>query len=195
MATVEIDEVELQQHRNLKTLVERMLQDGRTKKQVTAAIKTINPKAELTDPEPEPWEAETKSLREQLAEEKKLREEAEAKRDQDAKIAAIAVKQEKGWDRLKSERWTEEGLKKVKELMDSEGILDPLIAASHIEKLNPPHSPIAPNSGSGPWNFMEPPAEEDVDLKKLIETKGDSMPLVDKMVRDALADVRGTPRR
>src|SRR5229473_2345550 len=104
MPTIEIDEVELQQSRKLKELVEAMAKDPRTRREFTKLVRTVNPESKLQDPPAEPWEDKLVTLEKQLADE---------------------------------------------------------------------------------------PADGDADLKRLIETKGESMPLTDKMVREALADHRG----
>ena len=92
------------------------------------------------------------------------------------------------------EQLTAAGEESVRKLMEEKGITDPEIAWAYHQRLHPPQSPIQ-NSGSGAWNFLEPPADDQVDLKRLIETKGESIPLIDKMARDALADIRGQQRR
>jgi hypothetical protein len=78
--------------------------------------------------------------------------------------------------------------------MDAKGILDPEDAALIFERDNPPPPPAMPG-GSGPWNFMEPSPESGDDIKKLIESKGENGLLLDKMVREGLAEVRGTQGR
>ncbi len=78
--------------------------------------------------------------------------------------------------------------------MEDKGILDADIAAAYFEKQHPPQAPVTPG-GSGAWNFMDMPADGDADLKKLVETKGESEQLIQKMAIDALNDVRGASRR
>lgn len=190
MPLIEVDEAEVQQSRKLKELVETMAKDPRTRREFTKLVKTVNPESKLPDPPAEPWEDKVTALEKQLADERKAREDAEAKRAQDERLGTIKQRQDREFGELRQAKWTDDGLKKVQELMDQEGILSPLIAASHIERLHPPQAPVTP-SGSGSWNFAELSDDGDADLKKLIDTKGESMPLTDKMVRDALADHRG----
>ena len=74
------------------------------------------------------------------------------------------------------------------------GHLDPLDAAAIVEKSMPPQAPVTPG-GSGAWNFMDTPNEGEVDLKKMIETKGAQDRIPEKMAWDAINEMRGTPRR
>jgi hypothetical protein len=194
MATVEVDELELQQNRNARALVEGLAKNPRTAKKLHELIKTVNPDAKIADPPADPYEQDLSDLRAELAEEKKARKEAEAKREQDDKFKSIETKQAQGFAELRRDKWTEDGIEKVKKVMEERGILDVEIAAAYIERQFPQQVPIQPN-GNGAWDFTVLPDDGDKDLKSLIETKGESSPLLDKMAREALADIRGTQRR
>jgi hypothetical protein len=68
-------------------------------------------------------------------------------------------------------------------------------AVAIFERRNPPTTPIAPG-GSGAWNFMDDASgDADADIKKMIETKGNSEALLNSMVNKTLQEVRGTQRR
>lgn len=190
----EISEADLLQNSKLRELVQGLAKNPRTARQFAQLVKSHDPSLDIKEPPPDPAEERFAKLEQELAAEKKAREEDRVKREQDGKLDGIRSKQEREFAQLKGEKWTEDGLKAVQELMESEGILSPLIAASHIEKLHPPAAPVGP-SASGGWNFFESVADGDADLKKLIETKGESVPLIDKMVRDTLTDIRGPQRR
>jgi hypothetical protein len=124
-------------------------------------------------------------LEAKIAAEAAAREKAGA----DAKIASLQAKQEEAFARLRKQRWTEEGITGIKKLMDEHAILDVDIAASAFEKLHPPAAPIQQGRVGG-WNLFEAPQDDDADWKKLLETKGESEPLVDNLARKALVEHR-----
>lgn len=194
MATVEVDELELQQNRSLRALVEGLAKNPRTAKKLHSLIKEIQPDAKLAEPPADPYEDRFATLEKELAAEKKARADESAKREQDTKIQSLQQKQDADFADLRRNKWTDDGIEKVKKIMEERGILDVEVAASYIEKQFPQQQPVTPN-GSQSWNFLELPADNNDDLKKLIETKGESAPLLDKMARDALADIRGQQRR
>ena len=198
MPAVEIDEAELARLRSVETRVGALLKNPGARKKLAAAVKDVNPKDPLAAEADavDPVEQRFADLQAQLAAEKKAREDSEAKRTQDATLAGLAKVRTDGIAALRAEKWTDAGIAAVEKLMEEKGILDPLDAAAIYERAHPPTVPIAPTSGSGGWNFMAAPAEDQTDLKSLIETKGESIPLVDKMAWDAIQEVRGaSPRR
>lgn len=190
---VEIDEAELKRLQVLESQVGALLKNPSARKKLAAAVKEVNPKDSLAAEADavDPVEKRFADMEARLAAEAKAREEAEAKRTQDSRLAQLAEVKNRGIARLRQDRWTEEGIKGVEKLMEDKGILDPLDAAAIYERDHPPQAPLVPSSGSGSWNFMAPPAETETDLKQLIETKGENIPLVDKMAWGAIQEVRG----
>jgi hypothetical protein len=69
-----------------------------------------------------------------------------------------------------------------------------MIAAAYIEKQNPTPPPVTP-SATGSWDFINGVQDGEKDLKSLIESKGNSESIVDKMAKDALSDFRGSNTR
>lgn len=191
MPTVEIDETELLQNRQLRSMVETLGKNPRTARKFAELVKEVNPDAKINVPPPDPVESQVAELAKELAAERKAREEDKAERERNEKINSIARRRDEGFAKLRTERWTDDGLKKVEELMEKEGILDPLVAAAYIEKQNPLPEPVTPNH-TGSWNFLEMPQETDAALKSLLETKGDNDVLADKMARDALNEFRAS---
>ncbi len=195
----DIDEAELTQLRNLRTQVGALLKNPAAKRTLAKAVKLVNPDDPLAKEADavDPIDQRFADMEKELAAEKKAREAAEAKRDQDVRFAQLAETRTRGIAHLRQvERYTDDGVKAVEKLMEEKGILDPLDAAAIYEKQHPPQMPIVPSSGSGGWNFMAPPAETETDLKQLIETKGENIPLVDRMAWGAIQEVRGaSPRR
>ena len=198
MPAVEIDEDELKQLQTLRTQVGSILKSPAARKKLAAAVKDVNPKDPLAAEADavDPIEAKFAEMEKQLAAERKAREDAEAKRTQDAKLGELSTLRSNGIARLRQDKWTDAGITAVEKLMEEKGILDPLDAAAIYEKQHPPAMPIVPSTSSGSWDFMAPPAETETDMKALIESKGESVPLVDKMAWGAIQEVRGaSPRR
>lgn len=92
-------------------------------------------------------------------------------------------------------QYTEEGVKAIEKIMVDKGLTDPLDAAAIFDRDNPAPTPAAP-SGMGAWNFMEQaPGDDQVDISKLIETRGASEQLADKMAYDTLNSIRSQNAR
>lgn len=194
MPKVEVDEEELLRDRKLRDTLGKIVANPKAKLLLQEAHKMVDPQAITPELDAQ------KPVNDQMTEfGKKIddfiskQETKEADREKQSKLDALNANIAKGLDKLRSERWTEDGIKGVQEIMEKHGILDVEIAASHYEKLHPPQDLVKPGGGS--WNFFETPSDDDADLKKLLDTKGQSMPLTDKMVHEALADVRGQARR
>jgi hypothetical protein len=189
----DISEEELRAYRVLQGTVATMLRHPKAGVLLEEAHKAVDEKA----PTPRLDEQrrreeilagpnkEIADLKAMIAAEKTEREKAGA----DAKIASLQAKQEEAFARLRKQRWTEEGITGIKKLMDEHAILDVDIAASAFEKLHPPAAPIQQGRVGG-WNLFEAPQDDDADWKKLLETKGESEPLVDNLARKALIEHR-----
>lgn len=194
MPTVEVDEEQVRRDNALRVTVSKILAKPESKALMEQAYKLVDPNAvtpeldarKIVDDRVGKTEATVAELRQQIADDKAAREQADRMSQLDAKV-------EKSFSRLRQQGVTEEGIAGVKKIMEDEGIVNPEIAWAHFEKLHPPQNPVAPNTGS--WNFLDQPAEGADDLKKLIETRGESNQLVDKMAFEALNEVRGVSRR
>ncbi len=195
MPTVEIDETELLQNRQLRGMIEALGKNPRTAREFAKLVKEVNPDAKINVPPPDPLEERVAKLADELAEERKARAEDKAMSEKDRKLAQIAHDRDVGFAQLRQQRWTDDGLKKVEELMEQKGILDPLIAAAYIEKQNPLPEPVTPNA-SGSWNFLEPQAiDADANIKALLDSKGENDMVADKIALTALSELRGQQRR
>lgn len=193
--TVEVTEEEYARDQALRSTVAKILADPKAKLLVQQAQKIVDPNARTPELDQqnaikEPVSAIEKQMSDFLAEQRKDRDEREA-RD---KVAKLSGEIEAGKAKLRREGWTDEGLAAVDKLMTERGIMDPEIAAAYHLSKNPPPAPVTPG-GSGAWNFMDMPKDQDDDLKRLVETKGESEPLLHKMAIDALTEVRGQSRR
>lgn len=192
---VEVDEEELLRDRTLRGVLNKMLANPEAKLRLQQAHRMVDPQA--VAPELDALERgksandevlkEVNSLKEQLAKEK-------ADREQQLKLTQLNDKIEQGLLALRRQGVTEEGIAGVQKIMDEEGILNPEIAWAAFEKRHPPQNPVNP-SGSGAWNFMEMQSDTSDDLKKLVESRGESVPLIDKLAQAALNEIRGQSRR
>lgn len=195
MPKIEVDEEEYVRNSRLRDTVAKIWANPKTRVQLQALHKEVDPSAQTPEldaqaPVNEAISSIKKDMSEFLAEQRKEK----AEREQQEKLSSLNSKISSGLAALRQAGWNDTGIKGVEEIMEKHGIVDVEIAANHYEKLHPPPPPVTPG-GSGAWNFLEPPSDDDADLKQLIESKGQSMPLLDKMVRDTLADVRGQPVR
>lgn len=193
---IEVTEEEFRKSKELREQVQALLAHPKARRKVLEARRELDPKVPIPELDaPDPIDEKLNPFAKQLADFKKEVDERESKREQDARIADIVAKKDRGISQLRGEGWNDEGIKAVEKIMEDQGILDPMIAAAYHEKLHPPPVPIA-QTGRGPWDFMgDIPKEGDDDLKKLVETKGEDSGLLHKMAIDALNEVRGATTR
>lgn len=196
MPRIEVDEADLQRSTSARQFVETIWNNPKARRKLLEAQREVKPDDPMVKEldKPEPTDARFDALEKRLDEERKARVEAEAQRETDAKIGTLRAQRDAELGELKREGWLDAGLKGVEEVMEKKGILSPRDAATIWLRDNPPPTPVMPN-GTGAWNFLQPSEDESADLKKLIETKGESTMLLDKMSRDALNDARGVTRR
>jgi hypothetical protein len=192
---VEIDEEQLLRDKNLRAQVERIMGNPDARLLVEQAAKLVDPNAKTPTLDQKKIVEEPVSKLEAkmdafIAAQNKDREEREAK----AKREEIHNQVTSGLARLRAAGWTDDGVKGVEKLMEEKGLLDVDIAAAFFEKQHPPQAPIK-SGGTGAWNFLDQAPEGDADLKKLVENRGQSEGLIDKMAMDALAEIRGQSRR
>lgn len=199
MPKIEVDELEWNNSVQMREAVKKIMANPKTAVKMEEIYKEVEP----TAPTPkldahrqtqEPVDALQKkidALEKQIADDK-------AKAESDTQLTKLQAKIDKGNAKLLSEGWTPDGIKTLDEFREKEGILDPIAAAAYYEKINgSPVAPITPSSGSGAWNFAEMPAEGSdgaADLKKLLETRGNSDSLTMKMAHDALNEFRSQVR-
>ena len=198
MATVELDEVELQRLRNQDRTVGVLLSNAQAKKKIFEAYKIVEPNARIPELEMEaaakaPVEAlekTVKELQDQIAADK-------AEREKQLKLDSLNGSMERGFAKLRRDGWLDDGIENVRKLMDEKGILDPEDAAAIYLAKHPPQAPATP-SGTGSWNFMEPPADDgDSYTKALMASKSaaDNEQLAMTEARKALNEFRGAQRR
>ena len=196
MATVELDEVELQRLQKQDRTVHALMANPKAKKKIFEAYKDVVPDARIPELEMEaaakaPVEAlekEFKDFREQVEKDK-------AERDKNDRLNALNGTVESGMAKLRRAGWTDDGLTEVRKLMDERGILDPEIAAAYYEKQHPPQNPVTP-SGVGGWDVTAP-VEDDSYSKTLLSSKSaaDNEQLAMNEAKKALNEFRGAQQR
>ena len=192
MAVVELDEVELQRLQKQDRTVHTLMANPKAKRKILEAYKDVDPNARIPELEMEELakapvtalEKTVSELRTQLAADKQ-------ERDDEKRLSALTNTVEGGIAKLRRAGWTDDGLAEVRKMMDERGILDPEIAAAYYETQHPPQNPASP-SGTGGWNFMEAPAEDDTYVKAITASKGaaDNEQLVMNEARRALQEFR-----
>lgn len=194
---VEVDEAELLRLRKNEAALGAILKNPAARKKLAGAVKDVLPEDPLAKEADklDPVEQRFDELSKQNRELTELIAADKAQRERDSKMAALQSEHERGFAELRSQKWTADGIAAVKKVMEEKGILDVAIAAKWVESQMPPQNPVTPG-GTGSWGFMDiPSGDGDADIKKLIETKGENAGLLHKMAHDAIAEVRGTPRR
>lgn len=193
--TIEVDEEQLLQDVRLRNVLAKAMAHPEAKVLLQRAHKLVDANAITPDLDDkgnakDPLQP---ALDRVAALEAKLTTDA-AEREKKERLDALQASIAAGLRTLRQEGWTEDGIKAVEKIMEEKGLIDPSIAAAYYEKQHPPQELMTPGS-TGAWNFMELQNDTSEDLKKLIETKGESTPLLDKMAYDALKEVRGEVQR
>jgi len=196
MPQVEIDEADLLRYKRQEGLLATALKNPSARKKLAEAVKVVSPEDPLAKEADvvDPAEKRFSDMEKALADERAAREADKAERERNEKLGSLQAQQEKGFQALRDQKWTPEGIEKVKKVMEEKGILDVEIAANWVESQTPPQNPITP-AGSGAWSFVDTIPDGDSDIKKLIESKGEDNNVIHKMSSDALMEIRGVSRR
>lgn len=193
---VELDEAEYLRLTGLNNFAHKMLSHPEAGKLVEQAGKLVDPnlKTPRLDAAAQAA-APVQSVAGELAALRKQMEDDKAEAARNQTLNALRAQRDSGISALRSQGWTDDGIKGVEKLMEEKGILDPLDAAAIFEKHHPPQNIAMPGS-SGGWNFLDGMTadDSDADLKKLIETKGEVDSVSDHIARKALHEVRQVRR-
>lgn len=193
--TVEISEEDFIRDQTLRNTVAKLKSDPKAWALVEQAAKIVDPNAKTpTLDEMKARGEPVEAIRKEFEEFKAAQAKEKAERETSEKLSQLERNRTAGIAKLRAQGWTDDGIKGIEEIMEKKGVLDPEDAAAIFEKLHPPQAPVTP-SGSGAWNFMALADDTATDIKKLVESKGESEQLVQKMAIDALNDIRGASRR
>lgn len=193
MPTKEIDEAEYNRLYALATVANRIVQNPAARRRLEEAHKMVEPNAPtpFLDAERQREEPLTALKTEMQAKLDAIQKERDDER-RDASIRALADKQEKAFAKLKhTHRYTDEGVKAVRELMEAKGLLDVDDAVAIFERANPPQTPATPAGGmtGQSWGFADTSDQTDALIKELIANKGEGN-TVDRLANQALQDFR-----
>jgi len=197
MALIEVDEEEVRANRKLREQIGAWMKNPVARRKLLEANKAFDPKAEIPElDQPDPLEQRVAPLQTSVEELKKQLADEKAAREQEKKLSDLSAGIERDFEDLRRNHGLlAEGEAAVRKIMEEEGITKPKIAWAHFLREHPPQTPVATSASSGPWDFLAPPADDQVDLKKLIESQGQSTLVVDKLAREALSEIRGQARR
>lgn len=194
--TYEMDEEEFLTNQKLRATVAKIMANPEGKLLVQKAHKLVDPNAATPDLDArKPIDDALGVVSTQIAELKAQREADNAEREKRERLVELNGNIETGIAKLRKDGWTDDGIKGVREIMETKGILDPEIAAAYFEKQHPPAAPVIPQSMSA-FDYLNQPAEGgDEFLKALINSRGDSNGALDKRIHETLSEARGNPRR
>ena len=188
MATVEIDETELVNYRNITSAVQKMLANPQTRGKLLEAQKIINPNAVI--PEIDSAKPVYEALDSVRAELKAVKEQREADLAETRKEKAMEGLRQK-WEagRVKARRagYTVEGLQSLEAFMEEKGVADHEVAMPAFEKLHPPQD-MVDTSGSGKFDVFGGIKNDGEDTKLLLE--GNEQQFLNKRIRDTLTGIR-----
>jgi hypothetical protein len=191
MAKIEVDEEQWNASQRTLATMRKIASDPKRARTLEALHKEVDPNVAtpLSDAEKVASESVTE-LRKEVDDLRKATEERAKKDEEERAINATKVRWEAGRQGLRDRGYSSSAIEKLEEMMSAKGIIDHEDAAILWEKAHPEPPPAMPG-GSGAWNFLETPVEDkDSDIKRLIETRGNSDVLTNKMAHDALNDFR-----
>lgn len=193
MAKIEIDEAEYNRLAALQGIASKIVSNPAARKRLEEAHKLVDPNASTPTLDAERLQAEPLNslkteLSEQIAALKKEREDEK----REATLAKIAQDQERGFNRLRAQRYTDEGIDSIRKFMETKGLIDVDDAVTLWEKQHPPQTPSTP-SGAGmtgaSWGFADTDANTDKSIQELLANRGEGN-TVDRMAAQALNEFR-----
>ena len=192
MAKIEVDEEQFNLGQRTLATMRKIASNPQNARALEAMHKGIDPNVStpLADADKIANERVSK-LETELADMRKSHDEERKKEQEERLLTATKAKWAEGQQKLRDLGFSPAAIEKIeKEIMEPKGIIDHEDAATLWEKANPPPPPAMPG-GVGAWNFLEtPPEDKDSDIKRLIDSRGNSDVLTDKMAREALNDFR-----
>lgn len=196
MPKVEVDETEILEMRRMKGVLAAITADPKRKARLEMLHKEVDPNVPTpTNDMFKPVDDAVSAVSKQIADLTKQLADEKVENERKSNLLALTSRVDSGLASLKQAGWLDEGVAKVKAIMEEKGLLDVEDAVAIFERRNPPPAAVAP-SGSGAWNFLDDATNDaDADIKKMIETKGNSESLLSSMVNKTLGEIRGASRR
>lgn len=187
MAKIEIDETALQQYGQLANFVKQALENPETRSEVLKIQKKLNPKTHIPELDAQDKVSSAldeikKTLADERAERAKEREEAETAKAR----AALESKWTKGQEYARESGYSEEGLGKLEEFMQAEGIASHQHAMAAFEKLHPRPETVASNANPFAARFPNEMRNEDSTKKLFSPNKADQSDWLRQTVNETL---------
>lgn len=200
MPMVEIDEDVLRQQQAVVAAVNKLMANPDARRKVLEARKVVEPDAsipEIDAAKPVMTQLEAMQKRQEEFEKKILDERAKEEADRHAKD--LRSRWMDGRKVLESEGYDAEGVKKIEEYMEKNGIVDHEIGLAAWERKHPRPTPAPSHSGNiGMFDLLNPEKKDDkLDdaMKRLMSSGGEDSGALDSLVTSALADVRNPGAR
>jgi hypothetical protein len=195
---IEVDETQLASLQNTAKIVQGMLKNPKTRRKVLEAYKEFDPSAAVPELDvTEPVVARMNNLEGAVIEFMKKEREDREKERTESQLERIRQEAQQGRQMLAERGYTPEGISKLEEFRNTKGLVDYNDAVRLWELDNPPPAVAEPNSGMNFFDMMhgDPGVESDFN-KRLHDSMGQDDSAVDRMARQAIADMRGAgPRR
>jgi hypothetical protein len=194
---IEVDENQLASLQNTAKIVQGLLKNPKTRRKVLEAYKEYDPNAAVPELDvTEPVVQRMNNLEGAVIEfMKKEREDREQEKTQ-ARLDQIRQEAENGRRMLAQRGYTTEGISKLEEFRNQKGLVDYNDAVRLYELDNPPPAVAEPNSGMNFFDMMHNDVSSESDFnKRLHDSLGQDDPAVDRMARQAIADMRGASQR
>src|SRR5215469_1328470 len=192
MARIEVDEEQWNAGQRTLATMRRIASNPKNARALEAMHKEIDPNVStpLADAD-KVANDRVSSLEKQLSDMKKEHDDERKKGEEERAQGVLKSKWNEGREKLHDQGYSYDAIDKIeKEVMEPKGIVDHEVAATWYEKQSPPPPPAMPG-GVGAWNFLEtPPEDKDSDIKRLIDSRGNSDVITDKMAREALNEFR-----
>lgn len=193
--TVEIDESEYNQDRQIRAALGKIVANPKAKLLLQQAHKLADPAAITPELDREVSDNDrVAAIKKDFDEYKAEQEKRDREREEANKLAVLKEKIDTGLSRVQSrEHLTDDGVKKLREIMENEGILDAEAAYAVFEKRNPTPMPATPRSLGGAWDFTSVSDQDQgaAYAKALLDTKGSNDLVLAKEVNAALHEIRG----
>lgn len=200
MPMVEIDEDVLRQQQAVVAAVNKLMANPDARRKVLEARKVVEPDAsipEIDAAKPVMTQLEAMQKRQEEFEKKILEE--RAKEETDRRTKELQTRWIEGRKVLESEGYDAEGVKKIEEYMEKNGIVDHEIGLAAWERKHPRPTPAPSHSGNiGMFDLLNPEKKDDkLDdaMKRLMSSGGEDSGALDSLVTSALADVRNPGAR
>jgi hypothetical protein len=194
---VEIDETQLASLQNTAKIVQGLLKNPNTRRKVLEAYKEYDPTAAVPELDvTEPVVKRMDNLEGAVIEFMKKEREDREKEKTESQLERIRAQAESGRRMLTERGYTTEGITKLEEFRNQKGLVDYNDAVRLWELDNPPPTVAEPTGGTNFFDMFHPNPDVENDFnKRLNDSQGQDDSVVDRMARQAIADMRGAGSR